>query len=84
MQRALIASLVTLLTAPAFGQTTTGRPAEDTSAAVFRAGIDLVTVSATAKRQARAAVADLTAEDFEVLDRGVRRPITEFRRKPRP
>jgi VWFA-related protein len=84
MQRALIASLVTLLAVPAFGQTSTGKPAEESSAAVFRAGVDLVTVSATVRDKRGRAVADLTAEDFEVLDRGVRRPITDFRTEAAP
>ncbi len=46
---------------------------------VFRAGVDLVTVSATVRDRRGRLVTDLTADDFVVLDRGVARPITEFR-----
>jgi Ca-activated chloride channel family protein len=84
MQRAVIASIVALLAVPAFGQTTTGRPADAPTDGVFRAGVDLVTVSATVRDRRGRAVADLTAEDFEVLDRGQRRAITDFRTDAAP
>ena len=84
MQRAVIASLVALLTAPAYGQTT-GKPVnEDQPAGVFRSGVDLVTVSATVRDKRGRAVADLKAADFEVLDRGLPRRITEFRTEAAP
>lgn len=82
MQRAVIASLVALLATPAAGQT--GRPEEAQAPGVFKAGIDLVTVSATVRDRRGRAVADLAAHEFEVLDRGVRRPITEFRTEAAP
>ena len=85
MQRAVIASLVALLAGPVYGQTTTAKPNQEPSSdAVFRGGVDLVTVSATVRDRRGRAVADLTAEDFEVLDRGVRRPITDFRTESAP
>jgi Ca-activated chloride channel homolog len=84
MQRAVIASLVALLTSPAYGQTT-GQPRDEAqSGSTFRSGVDLVTVSATVRDRRGRAVADLTAADFEVLDRGVRRPITQFRTEVAP
>lgn len=46
---------------------------------VFRSGVDLVTVSATVRDRRGRLVSDLEASDFEVLDRGIARPITEFR-----
>ena len=85
MQRAVIASLVALLAGPVYGQTTTAKPHQEPSFdAVFRAGVDLVTVSATVRDRHGRSVADLTAQDFEVLDRGVRRPITDFRTEAMP
>jgi VWFA-related protein len=84
MQRAVIASLVALLTAPAYGQAT-GKPVNaDQSAGVFRSGVDLVTVSATVRDKRGRAVRDLTVADFEVLDRGVPRRISEFRTEAAP
>lgn len=84
MQRVVIASLVALLTAPAYGQTTGQPAAEEQGSDVFRSGVDLVTVSATVRDQRGRAVADLTASDFEVLDRGLPRRITEFRTEAAP
>lgn len=49
---------------------------------VFRAGVDLVTVSATVRDGRGRPVRDLGAGDFEVLDRGTARPISEFSAEP--
>jgi Ca-activated chloride channel homolog len=46
---------------------------------MFRAGVDLVTVTATVRDGKGRLVRDLSARDFEVLDRGARRPISGFR-----
>lgn len=64
MQRAVIASLVALLTAPASAQTSKPETQEP-SAGVFRSGVDLVTVSATVRDRRGRAVADLTAGDLD-------------------
>jgi VWFA-related protein len=61
----------------------TGRT-EEQPTAVFRSGVDLVTVSATVRDRRGRAVADLTAADFEVRDRGVKRTIAEFRTEAAP
>ena len=45
----------------------------------FRGGVDLVTVSATVRDGKGRLVTDLTVRDFEVIDRGARRAISEFR-----
>jgi Ca-activated chloride channel family protein len=82
MHPAVIASLVALLAAPATGQT--GQPTEAQSPAVFRAGVDLVTVSATVRDRRGRSVVDLAANEFEVLDKGVRRPIAQFRTDAAP
>jgi Ca-activated chloride channel family protein len=47
--------------------------------ATFKAGVDLVRVTAVVRDQKGRFVQDLTARDFEVLDDGSRRKIAEFR-----
>jgi Ca-activated chloride channel homolog len=83
---AVVASLVTVLVAvPSAAQTSgAGQPGQPPNAGVFRSGVDLVTVSATVRDQRGRAVSDLTATDFQVFDRGVRRPIAEFRTDAAP
>jgi Ca-activated chloride channel family protein len=48
--------------------------------AVFRAGVDLVRVSAVVRDRKGRLVEGLTRQDFEVLDDGLARPIVDFRR----
>lgn len=52
--------------------------------ATFRSGVDLVTVSATVRDSRGRLVKDLTKQDFEVIDRGERRAISEFRAERAP
>ena len=52
--------------------------------ATFRSGVDLVTVSATVRDNKGRLVKDLTQKDFEVIDRGERRSISEFRSERAP
>ena len=52
--------------------------------ATFRAGVDLVTVSATVRDSKGRLVMNLTKQDFEVIDRGERRTISEFRSERAP
>jgi VWFA-related protein len=47
--------------------------------AVFKAGVDLVTVSATVRDRKGRLVSGLEARDFEVMDGGERRAISQFR-----
>jgi VWFA-related protein len=47
--------------------------------ATFRASVDLVTLNAVVRDQHGRVVTDLKRDDFEVLDSGIRRPITQFR-----
>ena len=49
-----------------------------TQQATFRAGVDLVRVAAVVRDQKGRFVPDLTAKDFEVLEGGRQRPITDF------
>lgn len=60
----------------ATGQTLSGAARDS---ATFRAGVDLVTVSAVVKDHKGRVVTDLAQSDFELLDNGVSRPITDFR-----
>jgi Ca-activated chloride channel family protein len=55
-------------------------PAPQAPTATFRAGVDLVRVTAVVRDQKGRFVQDLTARDFEVIDDGRRRSITEFRK----
>lgn len=59
-------------------QPATSKP-DQTPSATFRAGVALVRVTAVVRDQKGRFVQDLTARDFEVLDDGLRRSITEFR-----
>jgi Ca-activated chloride channel homolog len=61
---------------PASAQTSTVAP--PAGVATFKSGVDLVTVSAVVRDQKGRVVTDLTRGDFELLDSGERRPITDF------
>jgi Ca-activated chloride channel family protein len=87
--QAVVASIVALLAAgPVAAQpgsgTQAGQPGELPQAGIFRSGVDLVTVSATVRDRRGRAVPDLTAADFQVFDKGVARPIAEFRTEAAP
>jgi Ca-activated chloride channel family protein len=48
--------------------------------ATFKSSVDLVRISVVVRDQKGRFVQDLTAGDFEILDGGEQRPITDFRR----
>lgn len=52
--------------------------------ATFSSGVDLVTVSATVRDGKGRLVTDLTRRDFEVLDKGIPKSITDFRSERAP
>src|SRR5215207_10876659 len=80
MRRFLPALVFLLMPATAaMGQGT----AENTQA-TFRSGVDLVTVTATVRDGKGRLVKDLTKKDFEVIDRGEKRAINEFRSERAP
>jgi Ca-activated chloride channel family protein len=79
MRRFLLASALTVLPASVLAQGTT-----ENTQATFRSGVDLVTVSATVRDNKGRLVKDLTKQDFEVIDRGERRTISEFRSERAP
>ena len=53
--------------------------AQQAPIATFKSGVDLVRVTAVVRDRKGRFVSDLTARDFEILDGGVRRPISDFR-----
>jgi VWFA-related protein len=63
------------------GQAATGQTSSVAapSGTTFRGGVDLVTVSAVVRDHKGRIVTDLIQSDFELLDSGERRPITDFR-----
>ena len=78
MRRILQALALTLLPIPGWAQEAAEKQA------TFRSGVDLVTVSATVRDGKGRLVKDLTQKDFEVIDRGERRTISEFRADQAP
>ena len=78
MRRILQALALTLLPITGWAQEAAEKQA------TFRSGVDLVTVSATVRDSKGRLVKDLTQKDFEVIDRGERRTISEFRSEQAP
>jgi Ca-activated chloride channel homolog len=78
--------LVAALTMSGFGVGASAIPAGQEPqgpVASFKSSIDLVRINAVVKDKKGRFVPNLTANDFEVEDGGVPRPITEFRRESR-
>lgn len=78
MRRILLALALTLFPIVGWAQEAAEKQA------TFRSGVDLVTVSATVRDSKGRLVKDLTQREFEVIDRGERRKITEFRADQAP
>ncbi len=72
-----IATLVGVLLAGTATAQTVGN-AETSPRPTFRAGVDLVSVAAVVRDKRGQVVRNLSREDFEVFDNGVRRPIIQF------
>ncbi len=83
MRLSLALSIVLAL---AGSQTAFGQPvgARAPSTATFRAGVELVTVSAVVRDGKGRVVSDLRQSDFELLDGGEPRAIASFRAEPAP
>jgi Ca-activated chloride channel homolog len=79
MQRRLLACSMVVLTALATGSQAAEGQEGGGGQAIFRAGVDLVTVSATVRDRKGRLVTGLEARDFEVVDSGQRRVISQFR-----
>jgi VWFA-related protein len=77
-QRArLMSGVAVLLGACSWGSIDT--TAQESPIAAFTSSVDLVRVTAIVRDRKGRFVGDLTKRDFEILDGGVRRPISEFR-----
>ena len=81
MGRGLLLLLVSLALTPAL---TFGQEPQVPQTPSFKSGIELVTVTATVRDQKGRLVKGLEATDFEVLDNGQQRRITDFRADPSP
>jgi Ca-activated chloride channel family protein len=79
MRRFLQALAITMVPFTGWAQ-----EAAEKQQATFRSGVDLVTVSATVRDSKGRLVKDLRKQDFEVIDRGERREISEFRAERAP
>jgi Ca-activated chloride channel family protein len=80
MQRRLLAgSMVVLVSFMAPNLLLAQEQDGESGQAVFKAGVDLVTVSATVRDRKGRLVSGLEARDFEVMDGGERRAISQFR-----
>lgn len=63
----------------AFAQDRVVDPTDQAPAATFKASVDLVRIAAVVRDRKGRFVQDLTRRDFEILDGGERRPISDFR-----
>ena len=81
MGRGLLLLLVSLALTPAL---TFGQEPQAPQTPSFKSGVELVTVTATVRDKKGRLVKGLQATDFEVLDNGQRRKITDFRADPSP
>jgi Ca-activated chloride channel family protein len=79
MQRRLLACSMMVLAVLTSDPVLAQEQEEGGGQAVFKAGVDLVTVSATVRDRRGRLVAGLEARDFEVVDGGQRRAISQFR-----
>jgi VWFA-related protein len=80
-QRLLLLSLLAMTPITVLGQQA---PASQPVRPTFKSGVDLVTVNATVRDRKGRLVKGLEKQDFEVLDHGERRTISEFRAEPTP
>jgi VWFA-related protein len=75
----VLAALSLVTTAGVSGQQST--PGSTPGTPVFRSGINLVLVDVVVRDRSGASVKDLTADDFELLEDGVRQQIVTFARE---
>src|SRR5712691_11185383 len=82
MKWAWMMMMITLASAGGYGQEqAAGQPGRrQDSVATFRSSVDLVRVSAVVRNKKGRFVQDLTARDFEILDGGQQRTITDCQR----
>src|SRR5688572_23031535 len=88
MGRGILLLLASLVVTPALLRAQQPIPApgssEQPTVPSFKSGVELVTVTATVRDKKGRLVKGLGVKDFEVLDNGERRVITEFRTEPSP
>jgi Ca-activated chloride channel family protein len=77
-----VSVLASLLFAPAL--TAAQEPATQGEQPTFRSGAERVTVGATVRDQRGRLITNLRVEDFEVIDGGLRRAISEFQSEAAP
>jgi VWFA-related protein len=80
----LSALLASTITATAAVKVVAQAPQDPPPPLTFKAGVDLVRVSALVRDRRGRFVKNLTQADFEVLERGNTRPISDFRRDEAP
>jgi Ca-activated chloride channel homolog len=72
-------ALTTALLVAAFSVNVERGHAQEASAATFKAGVDVVRISAVVRDHKGRFVRDLAARDFQILDAGLTRRISDFR-----
>jgi Ca-activated chloride channel family protein len=72
----------TLLLITVLGLWPTAGASQDAPAATFRSSVNVVQISAIVRDRTGRFVEDLSVGDFEILDSGLHRTITELRRDP--
>src|ERR1700682_4237902 len=76
--RAKVITTAALLVA-AFTGAAAGGPAQKVTGPIFKSRVDLVRISAVVRDRKGRFVRDLAARDFEILDAGLTRRISDFR-----
>src|ERR1700687_2597615 len=71
--------LTTALLAAAFSVTVRRGHTQEASVATFKSSVDVVRISAVVRDHKGRFVRDLAARDFEILDAGLTRRISDFR-----
>ena len=82
LRKLIMATLVLLIGVPVSADTPLPQqqPSSAPPVATFKSSVDLVRISAVVRDKKGRFVNDLSLRDFEVLDGGITRPISEFRR----
>jgi Ca-activated chloride channel homolog len=83
-QGLLLLGLLALMSTLVVGQQPATEQPQEIVKPTFKSGVDLVTVAATVRDRRGRLVKGLEVADFEVLDRGERRRISDFRAEPTP
>ncbi|MGB7218722.1 MAG: VWA domain-containing protein [Vicinamibacterales bacterium] len=82
LPRAMRFFWATVLGAASLSLWPTAGTGQEAPVATFRSSVNVVQISAVVRDRAGRFVENLSSGDFEILDSGLRRTITEFRRDP--